>query len=89
MKEAKPSLRLYQNLLEKLKEIKPEECLFVGNDMLNDVMPAQRVGMRTALFAGDRRSLRLRSGDSRVQGVEPDLVLTHLNQLMECLVCLN
>jgi putative hydrolase of the HAD superfamily len=50
--------------------------------MLNDVAAASQAGFRTALYAGDRRSLRLRSGDDRIQRVQPDLVVTHLRQLM-------
>ena len=61
-----------------------DEVLYVGNDMLNDVMPAASVGFRTALCAGDARSLRLREGDERIMGVSPDLVLSDLAQLDEC-----
>ena len=40
--------------------VAPGEVLYVGNDMLNDVYAAGQVGFRTALFAGDQRSLRMR-----------------------------
>ena len=53
--------------------------------MLNDVWPSHQAGFRAALFAGDQRSLRLRSDEQRVDGVEPDLVLTDLAQLPRCL----
>ena len=59
--------------------------MYVGNDMLNDIASAAKVGLRTALFAGDARSLRWRKGDERVEGVVPDLVLTDLLQLVDCL----
>lgn len=85
LKEAKPSTKLYELLLSKLPDgLEPSECLYVGNDMRNDIAPAQAVGMKTALFAGDARSLRWREGDPIVEGVEPDLILTHLHQLLEC-----
>jgi len=85
MKEAKPSSRLYERLLDRLPEgVAASRCLYVGNDMRNDIAPASRVGMKTALFAGDQRSLRLREGDPLVQGVTPDLIVTHLHQLLEC-----
>ena len=38
--------------------------------MLNDVAAAAAVGMRTALFAGDERSLRKRDSDERVAGID-------------------
>ena len=86
-RQAKPGSYLYglaQQVLES-REIQPAEVLYVGNDMLNDVTAAASVGFRTALFAGDRRSLRLRSDDDRVQGVAADIVMTQLSQLLKCL----
>ena len=44
------------------------------------------MGFRTALFAGDRRSLRLREGDSRVEGVSPDIVVKSLNEVARCVL---
>jgi putative hydrolase of the HAD superfamily len=52
--------------------------------MRNDIAPAKAVGMQTALFAGDRRSLRWRRGDPLVGDELPDMVLTRLPQLLEC-----
>jgi putative hydrolase of the HAD superfamily len=81
MGEAKPSTRIFQQALDKLagkNGIKPSQTLYVGNDMLKDIWPAQRLGCRTVLFAGDRRSLRLRQDDERCAGVKPDCVITDL-----------
>lgn len=86
--EGKPSLRLYKILKEKLDEnfgIKPTEALFVGNDMLKDIWAAKQCGFKTALFAGDKRSLRMRSQDKRCQRLEPDVIITDLLQLCEIL----
>jgi putative hydrolase of the HAD superfamily len=60
--EAKPSARLFEKALNRLGAlgIKPDEALYTGNDMKNDIVPASEAGFKTALFAGDRRSLRLR-----------------------------
>ena len=57
--------------------------------MLNDIAAAAAVGFCTALFAGDQRSLRLRTNDKRVGNVQPDLVLTELPQLIDCLIHLH
>jgi len=62
--------------------IPAESVLYVGNDMRNDILPAKRVGFQTALFAGDRRSLRFRSDDADCQGLRADLVVTDLRQLI-------
>ena len=83
---AKPDSTLFHLAAEALTllGIQAREVLYVGNDMLNDVMAAAQVGFQTALFAGDSRSLRWRADDPRVAGLEPDLILTHLEQLNEC-----
>ena len=86
-RRAKPGTDLYELAASKLAQhdISPTQVLYVGNDMLNDITAAAQVGFRTALFAGDQRSLRLRSNDDRVHGVEADIVVTELPQLIECL----
>ena len=85
LEEAKPSGVLYDVAVRSLRRrgIEPEAALYVGNDLLNDITPASKVGFVTALFAGDARSLRRRAGDRRVEGIEPDLTLTSLVELIE------
>lgn len=84
----KPSIKLFElaksALLTKY-HIEPPQVLYIGNDMLNDVMPATKCGFRTALFAGEKRSLRLREQDSSVEEYKPDITLTTLKQLGKCL----
>lgn len=83
---AKPGTFLYNVAQENLQRrgIDAGNVLYVGNDRLNDVLPASQAGFRTALFAGDARSFRPRESDARVQGIEPDLVITELPQLIDC-----
>jgi len=83
--EGKPSRRLYAKAADTLRDshgITPEETLFVGNDMLNDVWAATQTGFRTVLFAGDKRSLRWREDDARCTDLAPDAVITDLCQLL-------
>jgi putative hydrolase of the HAD superfamily len=84
---AKPSPVLFRIAAEKLKAkgIPPSGALYLGNDMLNDIYPAKNTGFQTALFAGDKRSLRLRSDDSRCKDLSADLVITDLSQLIRCI----
>lgn len=86
LRRAKPSPDVFTHPLSALETlgISPQEVLFVGNDMLNDVAAAASVGCRTCLFAGDKRSLRLRETDPRAK-LEPDMVITDLS-LLECLI---
>ena len=58
------------------------QTAFIGNDMRNDIAPARQSGFQTILFAGDARSLRMRSDDTICREIEPDLQVTHLTQLV-------
>ena len=80
MLEAKPSRHLYEFAL---KDLNPSQVLYVGNDMRNDIWPSQELGCQTALFAGDKRSLRLREDDDCVANVKPGSVITNLGQIIE------
>ncbi len=82
---AKPSAALFDKARRRLEKrgIPPHGALYVGNDMLKDIIPAHRAGFKTALFAGDARSLRLRKSDPRCKEVAPDLVVTDLLQLLD------
>jgi putative hydrolase of the HAD superfamily len=53
----------------------------LGNDMRNDIVPAARTGFQTVLFAGDARSLRLRSESPECKALRPNAIVTHLAQL--------
>jgi putative hydrolase of the HAD superfamily len=81
---AKPATAVYGPALVGLHQhhgITPGEVLYVGNDMRNDICPAQALGCHTALFAGDARSLRLREDDPTLRDLVPDRVVTALKQL--------
>ncbi len=83
---SKPDVYLFSKLVPTLKkkfDVNPKEVLFVGNDMLNDIYPAKRTGFKTALFAGDKRSLRLRNNMNEIKNIKPDFIITELLQLLE------
>ncbi len=84
---AKPTRAMFSGLLTQLAQegIAPDEVLYIGNDMLNDIWTAQQSGCRTALFAGDARSLRLRESEPRCAGLKPDAIITELSQVPELL----
>ena len=79
-RRAKPGTYLYGRAASALGRmgIKPEEAVYVGNDMLNDMLPSAETGFMTALFAGDKRSLRRRESDARCRDLKPDWVLNSL-----------
>ncbi len=81
---AKPGRTMFIKASEYLlteKGIAAAETLYIGNDVLNDMKPASETGMRTCLFAGDRRSLRLRDDNSGLSGFRPDYTITGLCDL--------
>lgn len=82
----KPDTKLFEELVPTLKRkynLEPEQVAFVGNDMLKDIYTSNKVGFKTILFAGDKRSLRMRSKDERVGSLKPDYTVTELSQILE------
>ncbi len=80
----KPSTLLHQkamNALDAKYGVNPEETLYVGNDMLNDIYTAHSAGLKTVLYGGDQRSLRWRDDDSRCNFIRPNVIIDDLRQL--------
>lgn len=55
---AKPNPGIFRKLFDALYEfhILPSQTVFVGNDLVQDIQPAQEAGMKTAFFIGDDQS---------------------------------
>jgi FMN phosphatase YigB (HAD superfamily) len=81
----KPSERLFRKAVELLQEhdLSPGEVLHVGSRVAQDLLPAKRLGMQTALFAGDRASLQATPEQLKEGTGRPDVLLTELEQLVE------
>jgi len=82
---AKPSPIMFEAAAKNLRniDIASHSVLYIGNDMLNDIYPAKMVGFKTALFAGDARSLRLRKNHPKCQNLSADIVITDLVQILD------
>lgn len=83
---AKPDVRLFDKIkltLQNKFNLQPSDAIFVGNDMLKDVYTAKNSGLKTALFSGDKRSLRIREDDLRVKGLFPDFFINDLKQILQ------
>lgn len=86
---AKPSVELFQRVEARPSgedrisgtKINLRKTLYVGNDMLNDIWTATEAGCQTILFAGDKRSLRLREQDSRCKKLKPTAIVNDLRQV--------
>lgn len=85
-KRSKPDAVLFRKIAERCRTkyaLQAKQVLFVGNDMYKDIWPAANAGFRTALFAGDLRSLRLREEKAFIAGLKPDFTINRLEQIME------
>jgi FMN phosphatase YigB (HAD superfamily) len=81
----KPSDRLFKALLPALEQrgLTPHQVLHVGSHIAHDVVPAKRLGMRTALFAGDKASLGASAEQLKDPASRPDVLLTELPQVLD------
>ena len=62
----------------------PIRSSLMNRQLQEQSMPSNTIPsvFKTALFAGDLRSLRLRTENPRCRGLKPDLVVTDLRQLI-------
>lgn len=65
--------------------VEPHQILHVGSHLHHDIVPARRHGFRTALYAGDKSSLRASTEELKKPELRPDALLTELPQLLDCL----
>lgn len=81
----KPSETLFRKALDALNErdITPQQVLHVGSRVEKDIIPAKKLGMRTALFAGDSASLQATPDQLKTAASRPDVLLTRLDQIIE------
>jgi len=73
---AKPDPTAFRRAVEVLtkENIMPDDCVFVGNSLTNDVAPAHHIGFRTVLFTPEPVPESV---------IKPDLVIHNLGQLLE------
>ncbi|MFP6769491.1 MAG: HAD family hydrolase [Planctomycetaceae bacterium] len=83
----KPSPLLFRACLEQLGQdgIEPGEVLHIGSRLQNDLVVARQLGMKTALYAGDKESLEASKDEVRDPQLRPDRLLTELNQVLQVL----
>ncbi len=84
---AKPNLLAFEKARHYLEQmrIEPAQVVLVGNDIYFDATLAHRTGFQAVLFAGDRRSITLRTDDPDLGRFEPDGVIKELIQLLDIL----
>ena len=71
----KPDPRLFNRALEQL-QVRPEEAIFVGNNMYHDVYGAQQAGMKAVFYPS-------RFGDKVYKDTAADYIIYHFGQLLD------
>jgi hypothetical protein len=81
----KPARRIFRRVKEMLSEhdLQPSRVLHVGSRIGQDLVPARRLGMRTALFVGDREAVEATPEQLRDALSRPDVLLTELGQIAD------
>ena len=77
---SKPNQFLFQRLFDALYEyhITPAQTVFVGNDLILDIEPAMKAGMKTAFFNGDGNSAFFHN---RKGSIVPDITFAAWDEL--------
>ncbi len=83
----KPSVDFYKHFAKAITQenLRSEEVLYVGNDIRKDIAPVKSLGMKTALYVGDKRSIRHEANDLKKEEYKPDLIIDNLTQIPDCL----
>lgn len=69
----KPDERFFQAALQQLN-LKPDEAIYIGNDLFRDVYGAYQAGMKTIFFKSNQ-------GDHTDHGANPDYVIYNFAEL--------
>ena len=80
-----PAATLFEACLERLERlgVSPSEVVHVAPRLKEELAPAKKLGMRTALYAGDAASLAATSAEVKDPELRPDRILTDLRQIRQ------
>jgi hypothetical protein len=80
-----PAASLFEPVLERLERlgVSPSEVLHVAPRLKDELAPAKKLGMRTALYAGDAVSLAATPAEVNDPELRPDRILTDLRQIRQ------
>jgi len=80
-----PAASLFEASLARLAKagISPAEVLHIAPRINEELAPAKKLGMRTALYAGDAASLAATAAEVNDPDLRPDRILTDLRQIRQ------
>ncbi len=83
----RPSETLFRKVVSAASQrgIPAASILHVGNSIERDIVPAKRLHMKTALYAGDKSSVEADKERLAEKANRPDVLLSELRQLVPCL----
>lgn len=82
-----PSQLLFETCVSQFRRsgMEPPEILFVSSRVADELAVAKKLGLRTALYTGDKTSLQATSADLKQPELKPDRILTDLAQVRQIL----
>ena len=82
-RRSKPDPRIFAPVIGSLraKGITQEKAIYIGNDLLNDIYAAGKLGFKTAFFAADEPMVKFHETDPRVKEFVPDITVKDFAQL--------
>lgn len=80
-----PAETLFKACLARLARhgISPPEVLHVAPRLAEELGPAKKLGMKTALYAGDKSSVQATAAEIKSPALRPDRILTDLGQIRQ------
>ncbi len=80
-----PAPSLFESCLARLEKagVEPAQVLHISSRLKDELGPARKLGMRTALYAGDAASLVATAAEVRDPELRPDRILTNLGQIRQ------
>lgn len=80
-----PSQLLFERSLQQFRSagLAPKEIVCVSSRLRDELAIAKKLGMKTALFAGDKNSLQATPADMKEPDLRPDRILTDVAQVLQ------
>jgi len=76
----KPSTRFFKYFLDDLK-LNSAETVYVGNDFINDIRPAKKLGIRTIFVKRPIKLIFLKNAIGKLIGIKPDYVVSSVREI--------
>jgi FMN phosphatase YigB (HAD superfamily) len=76
----KPNPKFFKYVLHDLK-LKPQEVIYVGNDLINDVLPAKKLGIRTIFVKRPIKLIFIKNLLGKLLRIKPDYIVKGISEI--------